>query len=348
MHIPMNRLNLKFLIKMAFVVTSLIAITSQKLDGRTIKFDFIHRGEIHQSWKNQTQTATLQFGKRIFIKKAEDKLLLQDVLSAGDKVSISFGYDNNLREEFTGFVTRFDARIPLSIFVEDNMWLLKKDTLNKSWASANLQEVIKYIITEYNKKYGYSLKFIADDADLGQFRLSDVSGAQALNYIRTTYGLTSYFRGDTLYCQLANNQRNDRPQTIRYDFQRNIISNNLEYMRAEDLKIKVRAIAFTANNKKEKVELGDPDGELHTYHYPLKQPISGLKKFAQAELDRVKYDGYRGSFVSFGIPYIQHGDIAQLIDNEFPDREGRFIVDSVTTQFGVVGIRRIIEPGRRA
>ena len=344
----MNQLFFKYLIKMAFVVSSLVTIACQKLDGKTIHFNFIHRGEIHQSWKNLTQSCTLQFGKNIVVVQNSEKFLLQNVLKAGDKVSVNIGYDGNLREEFSGFVTRFDARIPLTIHVEDNMWLLKKDQLSKSWPKANLRDVTKYIIDYYNAKYGYGFNFEADNADLGQFAIDKMTGAQTLEFIKQTYGLISYFRGDTLYCQLANGIRSGRQETIRYDFRRNIISNNLEYMTADDLKIKVRAISFQSNNKKLKSESGDPDGELHTYHAPCGLNETDLKKYARQELDRVKYTGYRGSFLTFGIPYVQHGDIADIRDQEFTDREGRFVVDSVTTQFGTVGIRRTIETGKKA
>jgi hypothetical protein len=333
---------------MALLVSTLVVINSQKLGGKDIRFNFIHRGEIHSSWKNMTQDATLQFGKNIRVVSNSEKFLLQNVLKKGDRVSISIGYDGNLNQEFSGFVTRFDARIPLSIYCEDNMWLLKKDELKKSWQKANLKDVAKFIIDHYNKKYNYNLKVEADDAELGQFAIDKLTGAQTLDFIRSTYGLISYFRGDTLYCQLANGIRSGRQATMRYDFRRNIISNSLEYVEADDLKIRVKAISFQSNNKKIAAEAGDPEGELHTYHAPKGLNQVDLNKYAQQELDRVKYTGYRGSFLSFGIPYPKHGDIADIRDQEFPDREGRFIIYSVTTQFGVVGIRRTIEIGRKA
>ena len=73
-----------------------------------------------------------------------------------------------------------------------------------------------------------------------------------------------------------------------------------------------------------------------------------MEKIALAELDRLKFDGYAGSFEMFGQPTIQHQHVVKIIDAKFPERSGEYFVKSHGVTFGQSGFRRNIELGTKS
>lgn len=341
----MNLLSLKLLILSAvFVVNTHITLQSQKL-GQTLVFNYVTNGMVDSSWQNLTDTCELTFAKRIFYKGEK----LQNLLSAGDKVLVRIGYDDDTTEEFAGYLVRFNARIPLTLFFEDNMYLLKKGEITKSFGTnAKLKTVIDHIVSYYNSNFNAGINSIVEDADLGAFTVKDLTGAKILEKIKSTYGLYAYFRGNTLYAGFAYQIKESSSTTVRYQFQKNIVYDNLEYRQSADAKIRVKAISLQKDNKKVIAFSGEDKGGTHTLHLPIGLNQQAVQQQADAEAKRLKFDGYRGSLVGFYKPVVRHGDVCEVIDPEWPEREGRFLVDRVVTQFGVNGIRRIVYPGLKA
>ena len=63
-------------------------------------------------------------------------------------------------------------------------------------------------------------------------------------------------------------------------------------------------------------------------------------------IKKYKYTGFDGFLNSFLIPYAQPNMTAVLDDPDYPDqRNGRYVIDSVVTTFGVNGARRKVELG---
>mgnify|MGYP001439708446 CR=1 FL=1 len=94
-------------------------------------------------------------------------------------------------------------------------------------------------------------------------------------------------------------------------------------------------------NKREEVEVGEKDGEQRTFHY-YNISAAEAKKRLEQEAERLMYTGYRGSFTTFGSPDFRHGDIVDIVDPVFPDREGRYLAKAVKTTFGEGGYRQEI------
>ena len=57
----------------------------------------------------------------------------------------------------------------------------------------------------------------------------------------------------------------------------------------------------------------------------------------------IKYEGFRGTVTTFGLPFTKHGDSLQLINAIVPELGGTYLVKSVKTIFGQGGYRRIHE-----
>ena len=114
----------------------------------------------------------------------------------------------------------------------------------------------------------------------------------------------------------------------------------------------VKAISINAENKRTQVELGDSDGEVRTLHnYSGTTDKSVLKKEAEAELDRLKTEGYRGSIEVYGEPFTSHGYVAVLQDNDFPERASENFIDKEIIDFGYntqPAFKRTLTIGRKA
>jgi hypothetical protein len=300
-----------------------------------ILFRNVNAVSIDSSWKNLTDKADITLPRKF--KWADQEL--KDLIRKGDKVIIKLGYDDTLVEEFSGYVVDIEAGIPVKIYCEDNMYQLKKTPTNKSYANVKLAQLLKDIVPAW-------VKLDVIDVDLGAFRIEKSTVAKVLEKLKESYGLFSYFRGDTLYCGKV--YQDIETVERKYHFQRNIVSHDLKYRTKEDLRIKVTATSYLSTGKKIEVTLGDDDGEERTLSYYGIESQESLKKLAQQDMDKLKIDGYKGNFVTFGFPPVKHGYIANLVDDEYPERTGKNYIDSVKSDFSSSGFRRTIEPGPRA
>lgn len=298
------------------------------------KFSAIAGCEIESGWDQLTDTAVITMPRRLSWKGKNIVLGKDPVLKKGDQVTIDLGYNDNNDRAFTGYVTAVKATIPAQIICEDSMWLLKQSTFTKTYSSVTLKQLLTDLLLSS------SLNFEAPDVNLGPFRISKATPAQVLKKLKSDYMLKSFFRDGKLYCGLAYWPELQSEHYLRFDT--HIIDNNLEYVRAEDVKIKLKVIVIDKQNQKTEYEFGDEDGEQRTLHfYDIEE--DEVNHIATQEIDRLRYDGYRGGVTTFGQPFVRHGDVVNLFDSFFPDRSGRYLVKQSNPSYGMGGYRQQIE-----
>lgn len=306
-----------------------------------LEFDFVIDIKIVKTWKQLTQTAILKFPRNIVVRTSGDDYSnksLNEVIKKGDAVTIKLGYGANMQTEFTGYVAYLKPNTPIEIQCEDEMWKLKQTTVKKSWKSVNLKTLVAEIAPDYQVN--------VLDIELGSFVINEATPAKVLNELKESYGLTSFFKDGVLNVGFPYAVENDR---IKYHFQGNIREDkiNLEYKNADDIKLKVKAISILPSNKKIEVEIGDETGETRTMTYYNIKSESELKKIANAEIDKLKVDGFSGHFGAYGVPYADHGDVAELVDKR-NDKAGDHFIDKVVIDFGQSGFIRSLYIGKRA
>lgn len=307
---------------------------------QALVFDYVTSVEIESSWKNLTDTAKITLPRKL---KLQDKLVA-DVIKKGNPVSIQLGYNGQLVQEFEGYVADVKATVPVEFMCEDMMWKWKQTQITKSWKNASLKEIVYYVA---DVALFTGTIHVNDTDDLGGFVIDHSSAARVLKLLQEDYGFISYFRGNSelnvgLVAYPATYS------TARYDFSKNIISSDLEYKGKEDVKLNVRAVSILEDNKKIEAIVGDKEGDERTLHFYNISSTDQLKKLAQAEYDKLIFDGYRGTFTTFGWPVVKHGDVADVNDAVYPERSGKYFIDTVRTTFGVDGFRREIELGTKA
>jgi hypothetical protein len=312
-------------------LTSYIKITDPS-GTNYLEFTFLNEVEIDKSRRSLTNTAKVTIARKLKILNGD----INQILKRGSAIEIQLGYDGNLKTMFTGFVTEVGAKTPVVIDCQDEMWSLKQNSFTKAWSKkVKVSEIIKLV-------YKGPAQIV--DLEIGGFILKKESTAQALDKLRK-YGLQCYFDKGILIVDFAGVIHNQGKEVI-YDFNRNIVENNLEYKRKEDARIKVIGISKEHKGKKLEVIAGDNDGEVHTLHY-TNMAKDQLQKIVNSEIDKLKYDGFKGNFKTFGLPNIEPGDTAVLLDQDYPEHQGSYLVESVKTTFNIDGYRHEPELERK-
>jgi hypothetical protein len=305
------------------------------------KFQFrnVHSFDTKSSWKSIVTTATIKFPN---LKRKIDSERLENVLKVGDAVTIKAGYNEEYETEFEGYVKTISPKFPLEIECEDEMWKLKQKTVTMSWRSVTLEEVLRFLVP--------TAQLEVPAITLSPFRLDKVTVAQALQKLKDDYMLVIYFRGKKLFAGLAYTELN--LGEVNFHFQKNVPASHLQgglsFRKKEDVKLKVKAISLLPDNTKLEVETGDDEGNQTTLHFYNIKTKTELKKVADEQLSRMKFDGYSGTVTSFGRPFTKHGQAAHLFDDKYPEREGSYFIDSVHVTYGPSGYKRENELGKKA
>ena len=300
--------------------------------------------KIKSTWKQLTDTCDITIPKNLKLKGKA----VSEYINRGDKVKVQLGYNDNLHTEFVGFVREIESDIPLKIHCEDYAYTVKyKKPKNKVFVNPGLTEVINYITQGIE---GIKTEINAGDVKLGKLLIEDVTIVKILEALRSNYGLISYFKGDTLKVGFPyeNSAAKATTDSYVYDFQNNIVpGHSLKYRRAENVKVKIKAVSNLNSGKKIIVEIGEDGGNVVSRNFP-EMTKAELEKFAKEELEKYKIDGFSGSLTGWGLPMVAHGDSVVLIDSEFPDRKGKYLVDATEVSFTSTVFRRKVSIGQKA
>ena len=299
-------------------------------------YPFVSEVKIVSDWDSLTDTAEVTFPRKI----NEKGKTINDLVKVGDPIEIYGNYQGfNEYSRFSGFVTDVSPSLPIRIKCQDAMYLAKQFTMTKTFKSVKLSELVEYVFQSSGgllDGYGYDFKA---DIDLGKFRINRATGAQVFEELKKKYGIYSYVLDNNFSFGFTYSELFTPPK--KFTFEENIISDNLVFKREEDIRLKAKAVSIDSNNNKIEVSVGDPDGEQRTLHYyGLNE--AALKEIAQADLEKLKYTGFKGDFTTFLHPFIQHSQTIEIESLKLPERNGRYYVAKVVTSFGSGGGRQTI------
>jgi len=332
--------------------------------------DFLNEVEILSSYDKLTDTAKVRFprninydGKNVFVGK-------DAIFKRKDAIKIELGYDPKFRTVFEGYITKVGASNPIVLECEDKMFILKNTNITYPEKTGTittgkngkllkkpitvtepitLNQLLSYMLPKdinykiiVNNATGTS---IVSDVNLGNFTATKVSVTEILDTLKSEYGLYSYFQDGVLFVGLPSNAA--KSNTEEFAFEKTIINaNSLDYQQANDLNLKVVAISMNSDNTKKQIEVGDTDGSQRTY-YTYNASEDDLKVFANAKLKEIKYTGYSGELITFGEPFVRHGDIAKITSEKYPEQDGYYTIVGVTYSMSIEGgYRQAIDIGR--
>lgn len=368
---------------------TLIEITQMPNDvdktrDKVFTINFVESLEIKSTWQNLTDTAKIKLPRNIVVQDdtaGKNNWFKQNIYNSnngapplfmrGDKIKITLGLWNDpmdgldeileSNEEFIGYITKIKNRMPIELDCEDEMWKLKQiKCVNKLFKGS--EYTVQKMLTELLQGTGIT---VVDgvgatiQTNVGDFRTQNDTVASVLSRLRRDGGLFSYFRDNQLRCSGVVYYPDDRKEEI-FAFQKNIISDQLEYQRKEDLNVAVKAHSEfitngsgtnkdgTTKTKRKRLEVlvgrdGVIENEKSFFGDLITIPVLGattkevLIQKAKEYLPKVYYTGFKGSFISLGIPSMRHGDGVVLRDNQIPERNGTYLIKEVTKAMSNTG-----------
>lgn len=270
------------------------------------------------------------------------------------------------REIFSGFITKVQTHAPIEISLEDRMFKCKQvKAENKLYKASqyDAEGIVKDLVKQYNvANPSDTIEFVEapqpTSTKIGDFRVQNNTIAQVLEYMQKQLHINSWFRGNKLHSgAMVYYPDNRAKQHPVFHFQKNIISDDMIYTRTDDLAIGIHAYSVQkeatsevnskgktkTKQKRIEVYLGDQSGEIRTYYSPSATSVEQLKQEATNWMNRWRYEGFRGKFTTFGEPYVNHGDLIDIVNDNIPDQNGTYFVKGVERSAGVGGYRQVIE-----
>jgi hypothetical protein len=278
---------------------------------------------------------------------------------------------------FAGYVSKVGSKMPFIIECIDNMYVLQNlDCENKTYPASF---TVEDILTDMLQGTDFTVN-VTTDTSVGEFKVENETVAQILARLRNDFHFYATFRGNELrvgsLVYLEQDAIDSGLKTFR--FQHNIISDALDYNRTEDMELsaicysinKIELGTTTKTGKKRtkhhrlealvtirrgktysivKPDKGDVNyaknvtGERRTLYFWNVLTTAKLVELGEAELKKYYYNGLKGKFTTFGMPYVQQGDNVNIIDNKLPERNGRYKVRSVRYTGAVQGLQQEIE-----
>ena len=313
-----------------YVLSAKIEIQGDK----SWQVSFVTSVEITRDTEKLTDECKITLPKRI---KWDGEA--QIPVKRGDSIKVWTGYGEDLELAFAGYVRSVGIKTPIVLTCEDEMFKLKQmPCVKKAYKTVTLETLLKDQGLDGVKVFG--------EQNLGQFRVTDDTVAALLGRLQDS-GIRSFYRYEdgkpVLYCGVIF-ERDTKPSQV-FATGVNIISDSsLEQQLAANIRLCVKAVSIMPNNKKIKVEVGDKDGEhrtLHTYN----KSESELKAWAEQEIKRLKVDGLKGSFTTFGYRLVDKLDaIGIKIDG---NKMGVYQVQKNVIKYGTGGYRQEITLGQR-
>jgi hypothetical protein len=313
---------------------------TNKSGTKYLEFFSVNEIQIESTWKKLTDTCKITLPRRLRVLNGD----INDIIQRGSKVMVWLGYSGNLNLEFVGYVARLDAKVPFVVECEDEMWQLKQNSNSKTYRSVSLKNLTQDIYPGKNVN--------VTDFELGAYRIDRASTAVVLDDLQKNYNVYSYFTftsdgNPTLNVGLGGYDFKQLSNRHIYNMMANVAENSLVFRRADENKMRVVITSTNKGGVVIKTEVGDPEGEEFKLD---KRGLNkeALDKLALSELQKRKFDGYKGTLTGFGEPYPKHNDIAVIQDPEYPEREGAYMIDTVKTTFGMSGFRLQLELGIKA
>lgn len=286
-----------------YVITSLLVLPANTRRPE-VKVRAINSLKTLHSWRTLSNTGWIIIPETI---KQFEEFGIDFYLKRGDEIEFYAGYDKPTIQ-FKGFVTQVPTGRPLKIEVEDYMWQLKQTTVSFSYSEITLQKLLSEIIP--------GVEVEAMNVTLKSIRMKRKTVAFVLNYLKDNFGIYSYFKKGTRTLVSGNIYSNNLDQTpIVFDLEKNVAQNNLNFINAGDLRVKVKVESLQANGTKIIAEAGDPEGDEYLDEIPF-LTLAEAKEFADRRLQYIKRGGFDGSFDAFALPEVQPGERIEIRSNQ--------------------------------
>ncbi len=266
-------------------------------------------------------------------------------IKRGDKVVVNLGYNKTLVEEFNGYLLRIDTDgDSIALVCEDALFLMRKPVKDKQFKTASVAAIAQYLIDETGIN-----AVLAESTGITyeKFVIRQATGYDVLKKLQEETGGNIYMRWleDSKKWQLnIHPPYIEKHGAVRYSFQRNIESSDLKYVVARDKRLEVTVERIGKDGKVVKEQFGTTGGDSITLKRGAMDAGSAAQTAKNEYLKRMT-DGYEGSITTWLIPAVAPGFSAEVVDEDYPYKDGTYYVTAVTTTFSASGGERKVQLG---
>lgn len=302
------------------------------------RIGMLDKVEIHKSVELLSDTATITLpGAQYNVALDVEQLLMR-----GDTVTIRLGYaEVGLVTEFTGYLQRIGADGGnITLECEDALYKFRKSLVNEVVTNISITQLLEKVVAGIGMYYTIDCTY---DWTYNKFVINNATGFDVLKKVQEESGADIYLTEGVLHVHAPG----EKVGVERlYDFARNIEESDLVYRKMEDKKVCVVVKASMPDGSVKEIEVGSTGGDKISIKSPTTD-IASMQSRGEAEVKRHTFDGYDGSITTWLVPECVPGDSAGIHDPDYPCKDGKYFVRSVTTTFGSDGGKRKIELGFR-
>ncbi|MGN6568229.1 MAG: hypothetical protein ACTHJ0_09765 [Flavipsychrobacter sp.] len=337
-----------------FVLKSSISIG---VPGKQLQFTGVHQVVIKKSIHSYIDTATIMLPSISYLRTKINSSNPQRVITGnqfndGDPISISLGYNDDLKEEFRGFIKRRNLNMPLEIECEGYSYRLRRNNIKGSWPSISVKDLLEKAVDGL----GITLQ-VNTDISLSNVVISNWTAAQVIDFIlKETDGCISIFFiqpnvlwAGLVYTPCSNGNDTFNLSTVKYKLGYNVVKDNSLKVRVpEDDAVKVNFSKKLSTGEKLSESSSATEKTIIRNYRKLLNHIAAspiLKALALEKQKRFSYIGYEGRINAFLQPYALPGYKAYIEDTQYAERNGTYLVEGIEVVYGIRGARRIIDIG---
>ena len=303
------------------------------------RLKMVEKVSIKRSVELLSDTATITLPGTVFNKAIN----IENKIKVGDDVEIKLGYNDNLKEEFKGYLKAIKTDGgSLTLELEDDIYLFRKSVKDEEMKNASVKSILENICSQVG---GFSVS-CDYDFSYDKFVINNATGYDVLKKIQDEASPNIYLKDKVLH---VHPQYAEIFGEARYDFSRNIERDgtDLKYKSEDERKLLVVVEGTDETGATVSVEKGTTGGDKMTLKLPGVSSKSSLEQKAQSVLDQKVYTGYEGSFQSWLIPYVDAGYKVSITDPDYEIKDGTYYVISVETTFSKDGGVRKITLGKK-
>jgi hypothetical protein len=330
-------------------------VLGSKITIGNFSFSGVHHVTIRRSMHSYVDTALIQIPSICQVSKngqaLPGRLVTSQQFKDGDPVTISLGYNGDLREEFSGFVKHSSLNMPLEVECEGYSWNLRRKVVNQYWDKISAKDLMA-IATDGT---GITVQ-LQTDIPLTGVDLTDKTGADAVDFILNSSDsnmMAFFISPQVLWIGLAYTAYADNDDVLQlpqasYRLGYNCMKNNSLRPRGPDddpsvinyltrlpngQKLTAISKALTQAARKYKKTLNH-----------IKDQVS-LDLLVQEKAYKHNYTGYEGNLSGFLQPFATPGYKAYITDARYPELAAVYLVESTEVNYGVSGATRTLEIG---
>lgn len=318
------------------ILLSIVSMSYLNMNARVTIGDLVFTSfnsfRIEESIKETSDKATIVLARNY--KELPGKPVL-DNIKPGMPVMIEAGYDNDLKNEFSGFVKPGIPAGDYPLTIEcDELYPLRQTNYILSYRSITLRDLLEKVCP------GYKIECVS--TDLGKLSINNKSAFQILDYLKKEYGFYTRIYDNTLHCGFAFDFSPSFTKRHDYTFGSNVKDySKLKFETDKAFNTRVEIHVRQKNGKKEIYKFGseDSDASVRKEESAFMNAADANKK-AQALFHQYTYEGYSGSVTGFGKPLVHAGDSIRIINPVHPEREGTYLVEKTVIEYDDAFLQR--------